>query len=36
MITTAKEYLQGETQIKEVIFCLFSASDFEVFENELK
>jgi O-acetyl-ADP-ribose deacetylase (regulator of RNase III) len=35
MITTVIEYLQGETQIKEVIFCLFTASDFEVFEIEL-
>ncbi len=35
MITTVKEYLQGETQIKEVIFCLFTASDFEIFEREL-
>ncbi len=35
MITTVKEYLQGETQIKEVIFCLFTSSDFEVFEREL-
>jgi O-acetyl-ADP-ribose deacetylase (regulator of RNase III) len=35
MIKTVKEYLQGETQIKEVIFCLFTASDFEVFEREL-
>lgn len=35
MIKTAKEYLQGETQIKEVIFCLFTTSDFEVFEREL-
>ncbi|MFX0005682.1 MAG: macro domain-containing protein [Promethearchaeota archaeon] len=35
MITTIKKYLQGETQIKEVIFCLFTASDFEVFEKEL-
>jgi O-acetyl-ADP-ribose deacetylase (regulator of RNase III) len=35
MITTTKEYLQTETQIKEVIFCLFTTSDFEVFEKEL-
>ncbi len=36
MISTAKEYLAGETQIEDVIFCLYSASDFSVFENELK
>jgi O-acetyl-ADP-ribose deacetylase (regulator of RNase III) len=35
MINTTKEYLGGETQIKKVIFCLFTASDFEVFEREL-
>ncbi|MHA2180668.1 MAG: macro domain-containing protein [Promethearchaeota archaeon] len=36
MITTVKEYLNSKTQIKEVIFCLFSTSDFEVFDKELK
>lgn len=36
MISNAKDYLAGETQIEEVIFCLYSASDFKVFENELK
>lgn len=36
MITNAKEYLADETQIEDVIFCLYSASDFKVFENELK
>ncbi len=36
MIATAKEYLSGHTQIKEVIFCLYTTSDFEVFEIELK
>ena len=35
MISTAKEYLSGETQIKEVIFCLYSDSDYEVFYHEL-
>ena len=35
MITTAKEYLKGATQIKEVIFCLYSSQDYEVFEKEL-
>lgn len=36
MISNAKEYLAGETQIEEIIFCLYSASDFKVFEDELK
>jgi len=36
MISNAKEYLAGETQIEDVIFCLYSASDFKVFEDELK
>lgn len=36
MIETSKEYLVGDTQIEEVIFCLFTSSDFEVFEKELK
>ena len=36
MITTAKEYLAGNTQIDDVIFCLFTANDFAVFEQELK
>ncbi len=35
MIFTAKKYLAGETQIKEVIFCLYTNSDFEVFNKEL-
>jgi len=36
MISTTKEYLAGNTQIEEVIFCLYSSPDFEVFEKELK
>jgi len=37
MISTSKEYLNTEkTQIKEVVFCLYSASDYAVFEKELK
>ena len=36
MISTAKDYLSGDTQIREVIFCLYSSSDFDVFKNELK
>ena len=36
MISTAKDYLNGDTQIREVIFCLYSSSDFDVFKSELK
>ena len=36
MIATTKEYLQGNTQIEEVTFCLYTPSDLEVFEKELK
>ena len=36
MTSTAKDYLSGVTQIGEVIFCLYTSSDFEVFEMELK
>jgi len=35
MIFTAKKYLAGETQIKEVVFCLYSEPDYEVFNKEL-
>ena len=35
MIATAKEYLSGATQIEEVVFCLYSKPDFEVFNKEL-
>ncbi len=36
MISTAKDYLNGDTQIREVIFCLYTSSDFDVFKSELK
>ncbi|MHA1986636.1 MAG: macro domain-containing protein [Promethearchaeota archaeon] len=36
MIATTKEYLNGNTQIDEVIFCLYTTSDFRIFEKELK
>ena len=35
MIFNAKKYLTGETQISDVIFCLYSDSDYEVFNKEL-
>ncbi len=36
MIKATKEYLNGSNNIKEVIFCLFTASDLNVFKKELK
>ena len=36
MISTAKDYLNGDTQIREVIFCLYTSSDFDVFTSEIK
>ena len=36
MINTVKNYLQSNTQIEKVVFCLYTASDFNVFEKELK
>lgn len=36
MIPTVKEYLNEETQIEEVVFCLFNSADFRVFERILK
>ncbi len=35
MIFSVKKYLAGETQITEVIFCLYSNSDYKVFIREL-
>ena len=35
MISTVKKYIAAETKIKEVIFCLYTNSDYEVFNKEL-
>jgi len=35
MIFSAKKYLAGKTQITKVVFCLYSNSDYEVFNREL-
>ena len=35
MIFGVKKYLAGETQIREVVFCLYTNSDYEVFNKEL-
>jgi O-acetyl-ADP-ribose deacetylase (regulator of RNase III) len=36
MISTVKEYLQGDTKIKNVTFCLFTSSDYAIFYDELR
>ena len=36
MIKTSKEYLQGNTQIEKVIFCLFTEEDFKIFSSNLR
>jgi O-acetyl-ADP-ribose deacetylase (regulator of RNase III) len=35
LISTTKEYIAAETQVKEVVFCLFSNSDYKAFNKEL-
>jgi O-acetyl-ADP-ribose deacetylase (regulator of RNase III) len=36
MITNTKEYLKKKTQIEEIIFCLFTISDYNIFEKFLR
>ncbi len=36
MLQNTIEYLKEETGLGKVIFCLYTASDFEVFERELE
>ncbi len=36
MCKTVSQYFNEVSQIREVLFCLISNSDFEIFENELK
>ncbi len=36
MISNAKHYLMRDTQIECIKFCLFTASDYKIFEKELK
>lgn len=36
MIKTSKEYLQGNTQIEKVIFCLYTEEDFKIFSSNLR
>lgn len=36
MISSVKEYiLKEDTQIEEIVFCLYTSDDFEVFKKEL-
>lgn len=36
MISTVKDYLISDTVITTVVFCLYTSSDFNTFEKELK
>ena len=36
MLATARDYLQGVTGLKKVVFCLFDEEALSRFENELK
>jgi O-acetyl-ADP-ribose deacetylase (regulator of RNase III) len=36
MLKTVKEYLEGDTSIKKVVFCLFSEEDYRIFEKAFK
>ena len=36
MISNAKNYLMGDTQIESIKYCLFTTSDYKIFEKELK
>jgi O-acetyl-ADP-ribose deacetylase (regulator of RNase III) len=35
MISTAKQFLESDTQITKVIFCLYTKIDYDVFKKEL-
>jgi O-acetyl-ADP-ribose deacetylase (regulator of RNase III) len=36
MLGTAINYLEGQTGLERVVFCLFGQADYQVFENQLK
>jgi len=36
MLKTTIDYLQGQTGLEKVVFCLFGADSYEVFESRLK
>jgi O-acetyl-ADP-ribose deacetylase (regulator of RNase III) len=35
MLRAAREYLEGETQLERVVFCLYGRSAFDIFAREL-
>jgi O-acetyl-ADP-ribose deacetylase (regulator of RNase III) len=36
MLETTIEYLQGETGLQRVVFCLYGQDSYDVFEKQLK
>jgi len=36
MLATTIDYLNGETALEKVVFCLFGRDSYEVFENQLE
>jgi O-acetyl-ADP-ribose deacetylase (regulator of RNase III) len=36
MLRTTIDYLNGQTGLEKVIFCLFGRDSYEVFEKQLK
>lgn len=36
MLRTVLDYLEGQTKLEKVCFCLFDRASFEIFENQLK
>jgi O-acetyl-ADP-ribose deacetylase (regulator of RNase III) len=36
MLKTTIDYLQGQTSLEKVVFCLFGKNNYEVFESRLK
>ena len=36
MLKTTIDYLKGQTGLEKVVFCLFGADSYEVFENRLE
>jgi O-acetyl-ADP-ribose deacetylase (regulator of RNase III) len=36
MLKTTIDYLEGQTGLEKVVFCLFGRADYQVFENQLK
>ena len=36
MLSTTIEYLEGQTSLEKVVFCLYGSDSYQVFENQLK